>query len=233
MAPRPVRSEFEGISMALAIDIISDVVCPWCYIGKRRLEAALELYRERRPDVPPPAVTWHPFQLNPDMPAQGIERGEYVRRKFGAERAKNVYDRVAAVGKQVGIAFAFDKVARQPNTLAAHGLIALAIGSGRQEAAVEAFFRAYFIEGRDLTSAETLAAIAVGAGLDEGDTKAFLASNNAKEHVEAEDKHAREIGVEGVPYFIFNHRLAVSGAQEPETLLEAMLEAEKQPAAAE
>ncbi|MGB7540750.1 MAG: DsbA family oxidoreductase [Burkholderiales bacterium] len=215
--------------MPLAIDIVSDVVCPWCFIGKRRLEAALELYRGRNPDASAPTVTWHPFQLNPDMPAEGIARDEYVRRKFGPERAKNVYDRVAAVGGQVGIPFAFDKVVRQPNTLAAHSLIALAADSGRQDAAVEAFFRAYFLDGRDLTSADTLAEIALAAGLDADDIKAVLASGEAKAHIEAEDKQAREMGVEGVPFFIFNHRIAVSGAQEPEALLEAMLEAEKVP----
>ncbi|MGC2519396.1 MAG: DsbA family oxidoreductase [Burkholderiales bacterium] len=218
--------------MPLAIDIVSDVVCPWCFIGKRRLEAALELYRGRNPDVSAPTVAWHPFQLNPDMPAEGIARDEYVRRKFGPERAKNVYDRVAAVGGQVGIPFAFDKVVRQPNTLAAHSLIALAADSGRQDAAVEAFFRAYFLDGRDLTSADTLAEIALAAGLDADDIQAVLASGEAKAHIEAEDKQAREMGVEGVPFFIFNHRIAVSGAQEPEALLEALLEAEKQAAAA-
>ncbi len=214
--------------MTLAIDIISDVVCPWCFVGKRRVEAALRLYRER--GGAEPKLTWHPFQLNPDMPPEGVDRDEYVRRKFGAERAGQVYGRITAVGREVGIAFDFAKVTRQPNTLAAHSLIALAIDAGKQDAVVEAFFRAFFLEGRDLTSAETLAGIAVGAGLDEGDVKAFLGSADARAHIEAEDKQAREIGVEGVPFFIFNRRLAVSGAQAPEVLLEAMLEAEKEPA---
>jgi len=216
--------------MTLAIDIISDVVCPWCFVGKRRMEAALELYRERNPEAAEPKITWHPFQLNPDMPPEGVDRDEYVRRKFGAERAGQVYGRITAVGMEVGIPFDFAKVTRQPNTLAAHSLIALAIDAGKQDAVVEAFFRAFFLEGRDLTSAETLAGIAVGAGLDEGDVKAFLGSADARAHIEAEDRQAREIGVEGVPFFIFNRRLAVSGAQAPEVLLEAMLEAEKEPA---
>ena len=216
--------------MTLAIDIISDVVCPWCFIGKRRLEAALKLYRERNPEAAEPKVTWHPFQLNPDMPPEGVDRDEYVRRKFGAERAGQVYGRITVVGGEVGIPFDFTKVTRQPNTLAAHSLIALAIDAGKQDAVVEAFFRAFFLEGKDLTSAETLAGIAVGAGLDEGDVNAFLGSADARAHIEAEDKQAREIGVEGVPFFIFNRRLAVSGAQAPEVLLEAMLEAEKEPA---
>src|SRR5713226_6556831 len=103
-----------SFSMALGIDIISDVVCPWCFIGKRRLESALELYRARRPDAPAPAVVWHPFQLNPDMPAEGIARDEYVKRKFGSARAGQIYGRITAVGKQVGIPFDFEKVTRQP-----------------------------------------------------------------------------------------------------------------------
>ncbi len=214
--------------MTLAIDIISDVVCPWCFVGKRRMEAALRLYRER--GGAEPKLTWHPFQLNPDMPPEGVDRDEYVRRKFGAERAGQVYGRITAVGMEVGIPFDFAKVTRQPNTLAAHSLIALAIDAGKQDAVVEAFFRAFFLEGRDLTSAETLAETAVGAGLDEDDVKAFLGSADARAHIEAEDKQARAIGVEGVPFFIFNRRLAVSGAQAPEVLLEAMLEAEKEPA---
>src|SRR5712691_11467384 len=216
--------------MSLAIDIISDVVCPWCFIGKRRIEAALELYHAARPDAPAPAVTWHPFQLNPDMPAEGVDRDEYVKRKFGAARAGQVYGRITAVGKQVGIPFDFTKLTRQPNTLTLHSLIALAIDSGQQDATVEALFRAFFLEGRDLASKDVLVEIAVGAGLDEDDAKAFLSSENARAHIDAEDKQARKIGVEGVPFFIFNKRIAVSGAQEPEVLLEAMLEAEKEPA---
>jgi len=216
--------------MPLAVDIISDVVCPWCFIGKRRLESALELYRQRNPGSAEPKVTWHPFQLNPDMPAEGVDRDEYVKRKFGGDRAKQVYGRITAVGKQLGIAFDFTKVTRQPNTLAAHSLIALAVDSGRQDAVVEALFRAFFLEGRDLTSADTLAEVAAGAGLDAGDVKAFLASGKARAHIEDQDRQARKIGVEGVPFFVFNKRVAVSGAQEPGVLLEAMLEAEKEPA---
>ena len=216
--------------MALAVDVISDVVCPWCFIGKRRLESALELYRAGRPEAPAPVVTWHPFQLNLDMPAEGIDRDEYVKSKFGSDRAGQVYGRITAVGKQVGIPFDFTKVTRQPNTLAAHSLIALAVDAGRQDAVVEALFRAFFLEGKDLTSADTLAEVAVGAGLEAADVKAFLASEKARAHIEAEDKQARKIGVEGVPFFVFNKRIAVSGAQEPGVLLEAMLEAEKEPA---
>src|SRR5258708_25641980 len=164
------------------------------------------------------------------MPAAGIDRDAYVKGKFGAGRAGQVYGRVTAVGREAGIPFDFNKVTRQPNTLAAHGLIALAIDSGRQDAVVEALFRAFFLEGRDLTSADTLAEVAAGAGLDATDVKAFLASEKARAHIEADDRQARKIGVEGVPFLTVNGRVAVSRAQEPELLLDAMLEAEKEPA---
>lgn len=208
--------------MALQIDVISDVVCPWCFIGKRKLERALELYRERNPDAEAPNVVWHPFQLNPDLPESGVDRAEYLERKFGG-RAKGIYERVTAVGAQVGIPFAFDKVVRQPNTVAAHGLIALARDLGRQDELVEALFHAYFIDGSDLTSNETLSEIACGAGLAREDVEQCLASSEAREHVRGEDRQARGIGVDGVPFFIFNHRYAVSGAQEPEALLDTLL----------
>jgi predicted DsbA family dithiol-disulfide isomerase len=216
-----------GMIEPLMIDVVSDVVCPWCFIGKRRLEAALARYREQRPDAPAPIVQWHPFQLNPEMPEAGLDRAEYLAQKFGEERAAQSYQRIKEVGGEVGIPFAFDKVVRQPNTLAAHSLIALAGDKGKQDQVMEAFFRAYFIDGRDLTSREALKEVATGAGLSAEDVDAALASSEARAHVESEDQASRDIGVQGVPFFIFNQRLAVSGAQEPDTLLEAMLEAEK------
>jgi predicted DsbA family dithiol-disulfide isomerase len=211
--------------VALKIDVISDVVCPWCYIGKRKLARALELFREGNPDGAAPQVTWHPFQLNPDIPEQGVDRGVYLERKFGG-RSTEIYARVSAAGAQVGIPFAFDRVTRQPNTVAAHSLITLAADAGLQDAAVEAFFNAYFIEGRDLTSSQTLTEIACAAGLAEDQVQACLASTQAREHVQAEDAQARRLGVGGVPFFILNRRYAVSSAQDPEVLLEAMLKSE-------
>jgi predicted DsbA family dithiol-disulfide isomerase len=217
--------------MTLAIDVVSDVVCPWCFIGKRRLEGALALYARAQPDAPPPIVTWRPFQLNPGLPAEGMPRDEYVARKFGA-RGGAVYDRVAMIGREVGIAFAFDRIARQPNTLAAHSLIALAGAHGKQDAVKEALLRAYFLDGVDLTARENLVAVATGAGLDRAAVEAQLDDAAARDAVAAEDAHARELGIEGVPFFIFNRRLAVSGAQPAEMLLEAMQQAEGAPQAA-
>lgn len=215
--------------MTLSIDVISDVVCPWCFIGKRRLEGALALYAKAHPEAPAPAVTWRPFQLNPDLPDEGISRAEYVQRKFGA-RGGAVYDRVSGVGREVGIPFAFDRIARQPNTLAAHSLVELGQAHGVQDAVVEALFRAYFLEGVDLTARENLASIAAAAGLDRATAEAWLDDAGKRTAAAAEDRRARAIGVEGVPFFIFNGRVAVSGAHPAEALLEAMRQAEATPA---
>lgn len=212
--------------MALSIDIISDVVCPWCYIGKRRIEAALALYRERFPDKPEPLVRWWPFQLNPDMPVEGVPRSEYLERKFGKDAAGQTYSRVSAVGREVGIPFAFDKMVRQPNTMAAHSLIALAVEYGVQHDLKEILLNAYFIEGQNFTDEATLVRLAVAAGIPEAAARECLASEVAREQVAHHEEQARKLGISGVPFFIFNGAVGVSGAQEAETLLEAMIKAE-------
>jgi predicted DsbA family dithiol-disulfide isomerase len=217
--------------MALSIDVVSDVVCPWCYIGKRRLEAALELYRKQRPAAPEPQVTFHPFELNPDMPREGIARADYIAKKFGA-RGYSAHDRLTHAGAQLGIAFAFDKIARQPSTLSAHALIEAARRKGVQGAVKEAMLKAFFVDSMDLTDDKTLVRIAVGAGLDREAAEAAIADEDLRRAVAEEEEKARAMGVAGVPFFIFNQRLAVEGAQGPEVLLEAMLEAEKESAAA-
>ncbi|MBE0619327.1 MAG: DsbA family oxidoreductase [Burkholderiales bacterium] len=213
------------------IDIISDVVCPWCYIGKRQIEAALALYAQQNPGADRPHITWRPFQLNPQLPAEGMSRQDYVVQKFGAARAKDIYARVAGVGVEYGIAFAFDRIARQPNTVAAHSLIALAGTKGQQAEGLqdrvkEAFLHAYFLDGVDLTKAENLVAIAAAVGLDRAEAEQCLADPQSRQAVEEEDRRARAIGVEGVPFFIFNGKFAVSGAQGPQALFDAMVKAE-------
>ncbi len=213
------------------IDIISDVVCPWCYIGKRQIEAALALYAQQNPGADQPRVTWRPFQLNPQLPAEGMSRHDYVVQKFGAARGKDSYARVAAVGAEYGIAFDFDRITRQPNTVAVHSVIALAGAAGPQADDLqgrvkEAFLHAYFLDGVDLTKTENLVAIATAAGLDRAKVAQCLADPQSRQAVEQEDQRARAIGVEGVPFFIFNGKLAVSGAQGPEALLDAMRQAE-------
>jgi len=217
--------------MALGIDIISDVVCPWCFIGKRRLEASLELYRRRRPEAPAPEIVYHPFELNPDIPREGIARADYIAKKFGA-RGYSAHDRLVQAGKPLGIAFAFDKIERQPNTLAAHVLIERARSSGVQPAVKEALMRAFFVDGLDLTDTQTLVRIGSEAGLDRKEAEAALADEALRRAVAEEEDKARAMGVNGVPFFIFNKRVAVEGAQPPEVLLEAILEAEKESAAA-
>jgi predicted DsbA family dithiol-disulfide isomerase len=215
--------------MPLTIDVVSDVVCPWCFVGKRKLAAALDLYAKERPEAPAPKVTWRPFQLNPQMPAEGMSRAEYVQRKFGRSGTE-VYARVSEAGKTAGIDFAFDRIERQPNTLAPHSLISLAAEHGKQDEVVDALFHAYFLDGRDLTDATTLTDVATGAGLPRGAVEACLADEQARRAVANEDEQAREMGVSGVPFFIFNGRYAVSGAHEPRTLLQAMLQSEAEAA---
>jgi len=215
--------------MSLSIDVISDVVCPWCFIGKRRLEAALELYRERDPQAPAPQVAYHPFELNPDLLREGIPRADYVAKKFGA-RGYSAHDRLVSAGAQLGIPFAFDRIARQPNTLAAHALIEYARRRGVQSAVKEALMQAFFVDGLDLSDAATLVRVAAAAGLERAEAEACIADEALRRTVAEEEEKARQMGVQGVPFFIFNKRVTVSGAQEPEALLEAMLEAEKEPA---
>ena len=215
----------------LTIDVLSDVVCPWCLIGKRRLELALTEYAQRYPERPAPLVRWHPFQLNPDMPEAGMSRVDYVRQKFG-DRADTVYDRVKAVGRSLDIPFAIDAIARQPNTAVAHSLIGLAEVGVTQQKLVEALFQAYFLEGVDLTQRNELERLALGAGLSAEDVRACLDSEEAREHVRASDERARQMGVQGVPFFIFNNQVGVSGAHEPETLLQAMEQSLQPPAEA-
>ena len=206
----------------LAVDVVSDVVCPWCYIGKRKLAQALSELRAREPGLEV-AVRWHPFELNPDLPAEGIPRTDYLEAKFGGgQRASEIYARVQAVGHSVGIAFDFQRIARQPNTRDAHRLIAWAQQAGDAEALVEHLFRAYFIEGRLLSDAGELAAIADEAGFPRDAAQALLASDRLRNEVGAEYREAQEAGITGVPFFIFNGRTAVSGAHDPPALLEAI-----------
>lgn len=171
-----------------------------------------------------PAVRWLPFQLNPDIPAQGMPRADYIARKFGA-RGKGNYERVAKVGETVGIPFAFDNITVQPNTVNAHRLLHYAEQLSKQDAVAEKLFEAYFINGANLTDFDALADVAAKAGLDRAQTKAWLESDADRETVLGADIEARGAGIGGVPFFIFNRKIGVSGAQDPETLLQAMLQA--------
>lgn len=213
-----------GAGRKTTIDIVSDVVCPWCYIGKRRLEAALA-----SSDQPVPQIRWHPFQLNPDLPSGGVDRRAYLEEKFGGpERAREIYARVEAAGREAGIAFDFERIARQPNTLDAHRLIAW-VQSGTVENVdrlVERLFRAYFEEGVDIGDIDELVRLAGDAGCETAAARAHLASAAGRAEVAAADERIRSMGIGGVPFFIFNQRIAVSGAQPPEVLRDALAQSE-------
>ncbi len=166
-------------------------------------------------------MRWLPFQLNPDLPPEGIARKTYIERKFGPGGARN-YERVAAVGQEVGIAFDFDAITVQPNTLEAHRLMHYAARQGREDEVAESLFRGYFQEGAVLTDRSQLVALGTRAGLEQEALAAYLASDEDRETVLQADREARNAGIGGVPFFIFNRRLAVSGAHEPRVLLEAI-----------
>ena len=181
------------------------------------------MYEERATDGEKPAVRWLPFQLNPDLPETGISRQEYIERKFGPGGGRK-YDHVAQVGKSVGIDFAFDNIKVQPNTVQAHRLMHYATNHGLEDAVAESLFAGYFIEGANLTDLKALADIGARAGLDRAALETWLDSGEDRDLVIQKDAEIRKSGVSGVPFFIFNRKLAVSGAHEPETLLKAMLE---------
>ncbi|MEC8850405.1 MAG: DsbA family oxidoreductase, partial [Pseudomonadota bacterium] len=195
--------------MMLQIEIFSDVVCPWCYIGKRRFERA----HTARPHTGL-AVTWRAFQLNPEMPADGIDRQRYLELKFGGgDQAGHVYHRIAAAGAEEGIDFAFDRIRRTPNTVNAHRLVRWALQQDRQDEAVESLFQAYFLEGLDIGDRDNLAEIAACAGLDRADASAFLDGVEGVREVLDETRLAYNSGMTGVPCFIVDRKYAISGAQ--------------------
>ena len=211
--------------MPLTIDVISDVVCPWCYIGKRRLEAALALWAKDHPGDQP-RVQWHPFELNPTMARTGMDRQQYLAEKFGGpERAKQIYARVEAAGAEVGIPFEFGLMQIQPNTVQAHRLVAWAADAARQGELMEVLFRGYFLEQRDLTSDAVLAALAASAGLDGEAALAFLGTDVGMDDVRTEEAAAQRMGVSGVPFFVIDQRFGLSGAQPEGEIVAAMEEA--------
>jgi len=214
--------------VTIQIDVISDVICPWCYIGKRRLEKALAQQGDANV-----SVRWHPFQLNPQMPSAGIDRRDYRITKFGSwERSQALDAQVTAAGRDEGLTFAFEKVTRTPNTLNAHRLIWLAGQDGIQDAVVEALFRAYFTEGQDLSNASTLLDVVAAAGLDRGRSDNLLNSNGGLDEIRAAETEARQLGVQSVPFFVVNGIVGISGARAPEEFLAAFTQARPGTAAA-
>lgn len=206
----------------LKVSVISDVMCPWCYIGKKRFEAAKALL----PDLPV-ETSWLPFQLDPTLPLAGKDRQTYLNEKFGsAERASQIYEAIRQAGEQDGLAFAFDKIQKSPNTLNAHRLILWADDLGQQDAMVEALFAAYFQTGADLTNLDVLADIAGTAGMDRQAILFRLHSDEGIEEVRTAVGQAAEMGVTGVPFFIIDDRFALSGAEQPETIAAALKHAD-------
>jgi predicted DsbA family dithiol-disulfide isomerase len=206
----------------LRIEVVSDVVCPWCYIGMRRLEKALALVEGSLA----PQITWLPFQLNPGMPAEGMPRAEYRRAKFGSlERGRQLDARVAAEGRSEGIDFALERIERTPNTFAAHQLIDLAQQAGAGVAVVNALFRAYFEEARDVGDRGVLLAIAESAGLARAQVEARWADAAEARRVAELEQSMKALGISGVPTFILERKFGVSGAQPAEALAAAMREA--------
>jgi predicted DsbA family dithiol-disulfide isomerase len=213
-----LRSEGQTDKPALHIEIFSDVVCPWCYIGKRRIETALDAVQDRYES----RVIWRPFELNLGMPPSGLERKAYLQRKFGSmEALQQLEARVTAVGAADGISFAFDRIQRTPNTFDAHRLIWHAQREELQDETVEALFRRYFIEGADVGNKHVLIEIARVAGLNAEQVERDLSGDEGAAPVRKEEERGRNMGITGVPHFLINGAYAISGAQEPKTLVSA------------
>jgi predicted DsbA family dithiol-disulfide isomerase len=214
------------MSEPLRITVISDVICPWCYLGKRRLESALEESGVAA------AVSWLPFELNPDMPEEGMPRADYRARKFGAEKGAELDAQMQQRGADEGVLFAFDKMQRTPNTRRAHMLVAQASDAGLGDDLTEALFRAYFEDGADVGDPQVLIAIGEKVGLDPELAAEVIRSEAISDAVATMESRAAEVGVTGVPFFIINEKYAVSGAQPKEAWLEFFekLEADQDPA---
>ena len=206
------------MTQPLTIDVVSDVVCPWCFIGKKRLEKALAL----RPDTPV-EVRWHPYFLNDWVPREGISRDAYLTKKFGSpERYKSIAGRVADAAAAEGLTYNVGGIARQPNTLDCHRLILWARNTGDPARMKQRLMELYFTEGADLTDREVLVQAAADCGMDPAVTRDLLASDRDVERVTQEAEQAKEAGIDGVPCFILGGVMAVSGAQDPTYLADAM-----------
>ncbi|MCX7168461.1 MAG: DsbA family oxidoreductase [Rhodocyclales bacterium] len=215
--------------MKMTVDVVSDVVCPWCFIGKRNLDAALQAWRAEQPGCEV-TVQWRPFFLNPDTPESGEPYRPFLEKKFGGpKQLEELWQRVSEAGRRAGIEFAFEKIELRANTLNAHRLIHYAQTVGVDPAVtaalVEALFAAQFLEGRHVGDRAVLSAVAGECGMDAVAVRRYLDSDEDAEAVRSGADQARRRGVNGVPFFIFNDTLAASGAQPPEALLKVMRDA--------
>ena len=200
----------------IVIDIYSDTICPWCYIGKRKLQSAINLFPKHQFNI-----TWRPFQLNPDMPIEGMDRKIYLNQKFnGSEHATKIYDVIDRAGHNIGIHFQFNKIIRTPNSFASHKLLALGHKKGKQDQIIESLFYAYFIEGRDIGRLEELISIAKHHNLNEDETHHYISSDLDRPKLLEESVNAKNMGIKGVPCFIINKKYVLFGAQEKEKFID-------------
>jgi predicted DsbA family dithiol-disulfide isomerase len=204
--------------MPLTIAVFSDVICPWCYVGKRRLDRALDQLGLRATT----SVQWLPFELNPDIPQEGIERAQYRARKFGAERGAELDRQMRTTGQEEGIEFAFNRMLRTPNTRRAHMLTAFATQLGRGDQLVTRLFGAYFEDAQDIGDPEILIELATEVGIERQDARKALDSNELRRQVVATEQRASEIGIQGVPFFVVNELWAISGAQSSEQWVQGL-----------
>lgn len=202
----------------IKVDIVSDVVCPWCYIGKRRVEKAMDALRDKYDFE----VLYHPFELNPQMPLEGVNQKEYLSAKFGGEdRYDKITANTTAVAAQEGLAFDFDKQKVSPNTRNAHRIIQFAQLAGLQPEVKEAFMKAYFEQGVDLSKKDNLVSVAVSAGLSKEAVETLLTSDTGLSAIEQAEQELQKLGISGVPFYIINNKYGVSGAQASETFIKA------------
>ena len=202
---------------SIEIDVVSDVICPWCFLGKRRLDKAIGMLDDIKVEV-----NWRPFFLDPTIPKEGMSRRSYLENKFGAERLKTIHDPLIAAGKEDGVPYALDRITRTPNSLDAHRLMRWSHVSGKQHDVAERLFMAYWNAGLDVGDHAVLLKIAGDAGMDRDDVSEKLESGTDVETVNAEVSHAYRMGVTGVPCFIFAQKQGLIGAQPAEQLAEAI-----------
>lgn len=210
----------------ISIDIFSDVVCPWCFIGKRNLEAAISVLAKKGERYHDIQTNWRSFQLNPQLPTQGIARSEYTSKKFGGEeRAKIFYERIKESGQSVGLAFDFEKIKVQPNSARMHALVYAAKEIRKDHELVERLFKTFFIDGVDLSKRENMFSVAQSAGLDKEIIDKVLDEDYLSDKVHEDMQQAAHIGIQGVPFFVINQTIGLSGAQPPESIVSAVEQA--------
>jgi predicted DsbA family dithiol-disulfide isomerase len=201
----------------IVIDIVSDVICPWCFLGKRRLDKAIAMVPEAQVHV-----RWRPFFLDPTIPAEGMDRRQYMLNKFGEERLKTIHDPLIKAGAEDGVPYQFERITRTPNTLNAHRVIRWAAEAGKQTDVVEALFLAYWRDGRDIGNVDELVEIAAATGLKKSRVAADLASDKDRLEVFSEVQQAQSMGIQGVPTFVFAQKFGVSGAQSATLLADGL-----------